>query len=81
MGAFTKGGVIMHIAEQEDWADDSEIWKGEIQGESRGSGISVIFNYQQEAGGGPRPHQHPYPETFIIISDVALFTVAVNPSG
>jgi hypothetical protein len=47
-----------------------------MQGGSRSSGVSFIFNYQHEAGGGPRLHQHLYPKTFIIRSGIALFTVA-----
>lgn len=66
----------MHVIERAEWSEDPAGWKGEIQGELRGSGISLIFNYQQEAGGGPRLHRHPYPETFIIRSGVATFTVA-----
>jgi mannose-6-phosphate isomerase-like protein (cupin superfamily) len=66
----------MQVIERAEWSKDPSLWKGEIQGKAHSSNISLIFNYQQDPGGGPRLHQHPYPETFIIRSGVAVFTVA-----
>ena len=40
-----------------------------------GTGTGIVFNDFDRIGGGPRLHKHPYPETFIIRSGVALFTV------
>jgi mannose-6-phosphate isomerase-like protein (cupin superfamily) len=67
---------IMRVIERAEWSDNPVEWKGEVQGSTHGSDISLIFNYQQELGGGPRLHRHPYPETFIIRSGAAIFTVA-----
>jgi mannose-6-phosphate isomerase-like protein (cupin superfamily) len=67
---------MAHVIDRTAWADDPALWKGEWQGGACGAGISVIFNYLPDAGGGPRLHRHPYPETFIVRSGVAVFTVA-----
>lgn len=67
---------MAHVIDRGAWADDPVLWKGELQGEAYGADICVIFNYMPEPGGGPRLHQHPYPETFIIRSGAAIFTVA-----
>jgi mannose-6-phosphate isomerase-like protein (cupin superfamily) len=74
--ARIEGEGMAHLIDRPDWANDVTLWKGELQGQAYGADICVIFNYQQEAGGGPRLHRHPYPETFIIRSGVAIFTVA-----
>jgi mannose-6-phosphate isomerase-like protein (cupin superfamily) len=66
---------MAHLIERADWADDPVLWKGEWQGEPAGAGIAVIFNYLAAPGGGPRLHRHPYPETFIVRSGTAVFTV------
>jgi mannose-6-phosphate isomerase-like protein (cupin superfamily) len=66
---------MTRVIEREEWAVDPALWKGEIPGESSGAGVSIIFNYQKEAGGGPRLHRHPYAETFIIRQGTAIFTV------
>src|SRR5262245_35272020 len=67
---------MTHVIDRTDWSDDAVLWKGELQGEAYGANVSIIFNYEHETGGGPRLHQHPYSETFIIRSGVAIFTVA-----
>jgi len=51
-------------------------WHGELQGkEIGGAGICLIFNNTHKVGFGPRLYKHPYPETFIVGSGRALFTV------
>ena len=47
-----------------------------LEGYVSGSEISIIQEYTDEAGSGPRLHQHPYSETFIIRHGSARFTVA-----
>ncbi len=47
----------------------------ELQGAVSGAGVSLIFVSTDEEGEGPRLHQHPYPETFVIRSGAAIFTV------
>lgn len=46
-----------------------------IEGYVSGSEISIIQEYTDKAGSGPRLHQHPYSETFIIRRGAARFTV------
>jgi mannose-6-phosphate isomerase-like protein (cupin superfamily) len=67
---------MAHVIDRAAWADDPALWKGEIQGGAYDAGVSIIFNYLAGPGGGPRLHRHPYPETFIVRSGVAKFTVA-----
>jgi mannose-6-phosphate isomerase-like protein (cupin superfamily) len=46
-----------------------------LEGYVSGSEISIIQEYSEKAGSGPRLHQHPYSETFIIRRGSARFTV------
>jgi mannose-6-phosphate isomerase-like protein (cupin superfamily) len=46
-----------------------------LEGYVSGSEISIIQEYTDRAGSGPRLHRHPYSETFIIRRGEALFTV------
>lgn len=64
------------VIDRADWSDAPGLWQGEVQCGPYGAGVSLIFNYQEMPGGGPRLHRHPYPETFIIRSGIAEFTVA-----
>jgi len=59
----------MQAIEQASLASDFE-------GYNFGSTVSVIFERTERPGAGPRLHQHPYVETFVIRSGRALFTVA-----
>ena len=52
----------------EDWTEDYE----ELPG---GANISLILESTTQAGVGPRLHQHPYAETFIIRRGSATFTI------
>ena len=65
----------MHVIERTDWARVPDRWSGEVEGEPYGAGISIIFNSTTKVGAGPRLHRHPYPETFVIRTGRALFTV------
>lgn len=49
--------------------------RANIEGRDTGSTVSLIFEDQAAVGSGPRLHQHPYPETFVINSGRALFTI------
>jgi mannose-6-phosphate isomerase-like protein (cupin superfamily) len=49
--------------------------EGEFVGGPHGAGISVIFFRTEQVGYGPKLHTHPYPETFIVRTGRALFTV------
>ena len=46
-----------------------------VEGYEIGSSVSVIREYETEPGAGPRLHQHPYTETFVIQRGRALFTI------
>ncbi len=52
----------------EDWAEDYERLPG-------GANVSVILESTRQSGVGPRLHQHPYAETFLIRRGSATFTV------
>jgi mannose-6-phosphate isomerase-like protein (cupin superfamily) len=52
----------------EDWTDDYE----ELPG---GAGVSLILESTGRAGVGPRLHQHPYAETFVLRRGSANFTI------
>jgi mannose-6-phosphate isomerase-like protein (cupin superfamily) len=45
-----------------------------LEGYVSGSEISIIQEYTDAAGSGPRLHRHPYSETFIVRRGEALFT-------
>jgi len=47
-----------------------------IEGAEYGAGVSLILEDTDVDGSGPALHQHPYPETFVIHTGRALFTVA-----
>jgi mannose-6-phosphate isomerase-like protein (cupin superfamily) len=63
------------VVRKTEWADDPERWQGYWEGGEAGAGVSLIFNQQSGPGQGPRLHRHPYPETFIIHSGRARFTI------
>lgn len=46
-----------------------------VEGGEYGAKISIIFEDTDVVGSGPRLHQHPYPETFVIHAGSARFTV------
>ncbi len=52
----------------ENWTENYE----ELPGEA---GISIILESTTREGVGPRLHQHPYAETFIIRRGSATFTI------
>lgn len=46
-----------------------------VEGYEIGSTVSIIRESTDVVGSGPRLHQHPYSETFVIIRGRALFTI------
>ncbi|AIG75225.1 Hypothetical protein AJAP_11700 [Amycolatopsis japonica] len=46
-----------------------------VEGRDIGSGVSIIRERTDVDGSGPRLHQHPYRETFVIIHGRARFTI------
>jgi mannose-6-phosphate isomerase-like protein (cupin superfamily) len=63
------------IISAETWLNDRIQFIGEWQGKTGGSNICVIANYIESAGGGPRLHQQPYSETFIIREGTGVFQI------
>ena len=62
-------------SERPDGATDDVDWNDNIEGVSIGSQVSLILEYESRDGAGPRLHQHPYTETFVVRHGRALFTV------
>jgi len=58
-----------------DWSSDDRLWKGLIEGNQIGTGLTVLFYATEEVGAGPKWHVHPYDELFIVRTGRALFTV------
>lgn len=63
------------VIERETWAENATHRQGEIEGAAYGIPHSIIFFGKEEIGSGPRLHTHPYPETFIVRTGRALFTL------
>ena len=59
----------------QDWLLDPVRFHGEWEGGALGTGICVIANRIDGAGGGPRLHRHPYAETFVVRSGTGRFTL------
>ncbi|MER8897047.1 cupin domain-containing protein [Mesorhizobium sp. M0676] len=66
---------MAHIIDRETWTRTPGRWQGVLQCGAYGSNSCLIFNYQEEIGGGPRLHTHPYCEIFIIRQGTGLFTI------
>ena len=58
-----------------DWASGDDPWRGRIEGERLGTGVTLLFYATDEPGRGPRWHVHPYDELFILREGRALFTI------
>ena len=69
---MTKEPVLLRRA---DWASDVQHWRGRIEGEQIGTGVTVLFFSSDTVGDGPPLHWHTYDELFIIRQGRALFTV------
>ena len=50
-------------------------WRGFVNGEVLGSGVTVLTYGTDAIGVGPRLHVHPYDETFIVVEGRARFVV------
>ncbi|HVG46946.1 MAG TPA: cupin domain-containing protein [Rubellimicrobium sp.] len=63
------------VLDRTDWATHPSLWKGRIEGQSLGTGVTILFYATEEVGVGPRLHVHDYDEIFILREGRALFTV------
>ncbi|MEM8504899.1 MAG: cupin domain-containing protein [Cyanobacteria bacterium P01_D01_bin.1] len=69
----TNAGPV--VLRRSEWSSDDRLWKGLIEGEKIGTGLTVLFYATEEVGAGPKWHVHPYDELFIVRTGRALFTV------
>ncbi len=58
-----------------DWAADETLWKGRVEGQRLGAGVTILFYCTDKVGAGPVWHVHPYDEIFIVREGRARFTV------
>lgn len=70
--------VTEHLISRADGRDDGEDWTENYERLPGGAGISIILESTSKEGVGPRLHQHPYAETFIIRRGSATFTVGAG---
>jgi mannose-6-phosphate isomerase-like protein (cupin superfamily) len=63
------------VIDRADGRDDGKDWTEHYDQLPGDANISVIMQSTTETGVGPRLHQHPYAETFIIRRGGATFTV------
>ena len=69
-----RGSVI----NRPDGRDDGEDWTENYEELPGGAGISLILESTTQEGVGPRLHQHPYAETFLIRRGSATFTIGTD---
>jgi mannose-6-phosphate isomerase-like protein (cupin superfamily) len=65
----------MHVVDLAHLTDADGRLEADIEGAPYGANICVILVSTDKEGDGPALHQHPYPETFVIHSGQASFTV------
>jgi quercetin dioxygenase-like cupin family protein len=63
------------VLDRSDGRDDGEDWAENYEELPGGANVSIILESTNRAGVGPRLHQHPYAETFLIRAGSATFTV------
>ncbi len=63
------------VLDRADWATHPSLWKGRIEGQSLGTGVTILFYSTEEVGVGPRLHVHHYDEIFILREGRALFSI------
>ena len=66
------------VIDRADGRDDGEKWTENYEELPGNANISIILESTTKAGVGPRLHQHPYAETFIIRRGWATFTVGTE---
>lgn len=66
------------VLDRTDGRPDGEEWAENYEELPGGAGVSLIFESTTKQGVGPRLHQHPYAETFVIRRGSATFTVGTE---
>jgi mannose-6-phosphate isomerase-like protein (cupin superfamily) len=64
-----------YVIDRADGRDDGEDWTENYQELPGEANVSIILEATSQSGVGPRLHQHPYAETFIIRRGSATFTI------
>ena len=63
------------VIDRADGRDDGDDWAEDYEELPGGANVSLILESTTRPGVGPRLHQHPYAETFIIRRGSATFTI------
>ena len=63
------------VVDRADGRQDGEDWTENYDQLPGGANVAIIVESTTRAGVGPRLHQHPYAETFIIRRGSATFTI------
>lgn len=72
---------VVHASEwgREGWSADTvatdAAWRGHVDGETLGTGATVLFYATDQVGVGPKLHVHAYDEIFIVREGRARFFV------
>jgi mannose-6-phosphate isomerase-like protein (cupin superfamily) len=66
------------VIDRVDGRPDGEDWTQDYEDLPGGASVSLILESTTQAGIGPRLHQHPYAETFVIRRGSATFTVGTE---
>ena len=66
------------VVDRADGREDGEDWTENYEELPGDASISIILESTTKAGVGPRLHQHPYAETFIIRRGWARFTIGAE---
>ena len=64
--AVIVGGWTSTRSKNADGRGGGENWTEDFQRLPGGANVSIILESTSEAGVGPRLHEHPYAETFIV---------------
>jgi mannose-6-phosphate isomerase-like protein (cupin superfamily) len=67
--------VYAYLIDRPDGRPDGEDWAENYERLPGGAEVSLILESAAGPGVGPRLHQHPYAETFIVRRGSATFTV------
>ena len=73
--------ILDSLVSRSDGRDDGEEWTENYERLPGGARVSLILESTTQEGVGPRLHQHPYAETFVIRRGSATFTVGTGPDA
>ena len=73
--------ILDTLVSRSDGRNDGEDWTENYERLPGGAGVSLILESTTQEGVGPRLHQHPYAETFVIRRGSATFTVGAGPDA